>query len=92
MFYIYIFKVTVMKNFFAIISLVLGVVGLGVFFNPILEIICGIGGLIFAILAKNKDAGMVMNGIRYWGRNIAWLNIFWVCVEVVLMFVGISLF
>ena len=64
-----------MKKVFSIASLVVGVIGLGVFFEPVLEIICGVGGLVLSILGKDKNAGMVMDGIRSWGRNIAWLNI-----------------
>lgn len=81
-----------MKKILSIASLVLGVVGLGVFFKPVIEILCGIGGLILAIMGKDENAGMVMDGIRHWGRNIAWLNIIWVCLELGLKFVGIELF
>ena len=69
-----------MKKVFSIASLVVGVIGLGVFFEPVLEIICGVGGLVLSILGKDKNAGMVMDGIRSWGRNVAWLNIIWVCL------------
>ena len=58
-----------MKKVFSIASLVVGVIGLGVFFEPVLEIICGVGGLVLSILGKDKNAGMVMDGIRSWGRN-----------------------
>ena len=43
-----------MKKILAIAALVVGVIGLGVFFQPFLEIICGVGGLILAICAKKK--------------------------------------
>ena len=81
-----------MKKVSSIASLVVGVIGLGVFFEPVLEIICGVGGLVLSILGKDKNAGMVMDGIRSWGRNIAWLNIIWVCLEFGLKFAGIELF
>ena len=81
-----------MKKVFSIASLVVGVIGLGVFFEPVLEIICGVGGLVLSILGKDKNAGMVMDGIRSWGRNIAWLNIIWVGLEFGLKFAGIELF
>ena len=81
-----------MKKVFSIASLVVGVIGLGVFFEPVLEIICGVGGLVLSILGKDKNAGMVMDGIRSWGRNVAWLNISWVCLEFGLNFAGIELF
>ena len=81
-----------MKIVFSIASLVVGVIGLGVFFEPVLEIICGVGGLVLSILGKDKNAGMVMDGIRSWGRNVAWLNIIWVCLEFGLKFAGIELF
>ena len=80
-----------MKKVFSIASLVVGVIGLGVFFEPVLEIICGVGGLVLSILGKDKNAGMVMDGIRSWGRNVAWLNIIWVCLEFGLKFAGIEL-
>ena len=81
-----------MKKVFSIASLVVGVIGLGVFFEPVLEIICGVGGLVLSILGKDKNAGMVMDGIRSWGRNVAWLNIIWVFLEFGLKFAGIELF
>ena len=81
-----------MKKFFSISSLCVGIIGLGLFFKPVLEIICGVSGLVFAILGKDKDAGVFMDGIRYWGRNIAWINIIWVCLEFALQYFGINLF
>lgn len=81
-----------MKKFFSVASLVVGVIGLGVFFNPVIEIICGVGGLILAIVGKDENLGRVMEGIRYWGRNIAWINIIWVCLEFGLKMFGIELF
>ena len=47
-----------MKKEFSIASLIVGVLGLGVFFKPVLEIICGIGGLVLSILGKDENAGM----------------------------------
>lgn len=81
-----------MKKYLSIASLAVGIIGLGVFFKPVLEIICGIGGLMLAIIAKDKKAGMIIDGIRHWGKCIAWLNIIWVCIEFGLKFAGINLF
>lgn len=81
-----------MKKILSITSLAIGIIGLGVFFMPVLEIICGIGGLILAIIAKDENAGIIIDGIRHWGRNIAWLNIIWVCLELGLKLAGIGIF
>jgi hypothetical protein len=81
-----------MKKVFSIASLVVGVIGLGLYFKPIPEIICGIGGLILSILGKDKNADRAMNVIRSWGRNVAWVNIIWVCLEFGLKIAGIELF
>lgn len=80
-----------MKKVFSFASLVVGVIGLGVFFKPVLKIICGIGGLVVSILGKDENTGMVIDGIRSWGRNVACLNIIWVCLEFGLKFAGIEL-
>ena len=80
-----------MKIVFSIASLVVGVIGLGMFFKPVLKIIRGIGGLVVSILGKDENTGMVIDGIRSWGRNVAWLNIIWVCLEFGLKFAGIEL-
>jgi hypothetical protein len=81
-----------MKKILSIASLIVGIIGLGVSFKPVIEIICGIGGLILAIIAKDKNAGMIIDGIRSWGRNLAWINIIWVCLEFGLGLVGIKIF
>lgn len=81
-----------MKKILSIASLVVGIIGLGVFFKPVFELICGVGGLMLANFAKDKNASMVIDGIRSWGRNFAWINIIWVCLEIVLKFSGINLF
>ncbi len=81
-----------LKKIFSIASLVVGIIGLGLFFKPVLEICCGIGGLILAILGRDKDAGTIMSAICDWGRNVAWLNIIWACIEFGLHFIGIDLF
>lgn len=81
-----------MKKMLAIASLVVGIIGLGVFFQPVLEIICGIGGLILAICAKDKNAGTIIKAIRSVGFSVAWLNIIWVCLELGLKYAGIELF
>ena len=81
-----------MKKFLSIASLVIGIAGLSVFLEPVVEIICGVVGLCLALFAKDPNAGHIIDGIRYWGRNIAWINIAWVCLEVALKFVGIDIF
>ena len=81
-----------MKKYLSIASLAIGIIGLGVFFKPVLVVICGIGGFILAIMAKDENAGMIIDGIRHWGKYIAWLNIIWVCIEFGLKFAGITLF
>lgn len=81
-----------MKKFCAILSLIIGLIGLGVFSKPVIEIICGVGGLILALVAKNPDAGSAIKAIRNWGSYLAWINILWVCLEFVLKFFGINLF
>lgn len=81
-----------MKKIFSILSLCVGIIGLGLFLKPVLEIICGISGLVFAFLGKDKEAGVIMEGICYWGRNIAWINIIWVCLEFGLKYFGVDLF
>ncbi len=40
-----------MKNILSIASLVVGIIGISVFLNPVLEIICGGGGLVLTIFA-----------------------------------------
>lgn len=77
-----------MKKMFSIVSLALGVCGLSLFFKPALELSCGIGGLIFAVLARDKNAGMILDSIRHCGLCLAWINIIWFCVEALL---GISI-
>lgn len=81
-----------MKNILSIASLVVGIIGISVFLNPVLEIICGGGGLLLTIFAKDKNASMVISGIRSWGQYLAWLNIFWVCLEFGLKLMGIGIF
>ncbi|MBR0024756.1 MAG: hypothetical protein IJP59_09130 [Muribaculaceae bacterium] len=81
-----------MKKILAIASLVAGVIGVGVFFNPIIEIACGVGGLILSLLAKDANANSFFRHVRSWGNFLAWLNIIWVCVEFALQFLGINLF
>ena len=81
-----------MKTFFSIASLIVGIVGLGVIFNPTLEIICGVGGLILSLVAKSKESAKIVRGIRNWGNYLAWINIIWVCIEFGLKCAGINLF
>ena len=59
-----------MKNILSIASLVVGIIGISVFLNPVLEIICGGGGLVLTIFAKDKNANMVISGIRSWGQYL----------------------
>ena len=81
-----------MKNFLAIASLVVGGIGLGVYFQPVYEIICGGAGLILALCAKNEKAGTVMKAVRSVGLSLAWINIIWVCLEFGLKKAGVDLF
>lgn len=81
-----------MKAALSILSLIIGVIGVGVFFNPVVEIICGVGGLIISIIAKDPKSSRVIRIVRYFGNSLAWLNIFWVCLEFGLKFAGINLF
>lgn len=80
------------KKILAIASLIIGIVGLGVFQKPVLEIICGVGGLVLAILAKDKEESYAFRLIRNWGSYFAGLNIVWVCIEMVLKFFDIDVF
>lgn len=80
-----------MKTVLSIASLVIGVVGLGVFARPVIEIICGVGGLTLAYFAKDPEAGAVIRGVRSWGNSLAWVNILWVCLEFALKIAGIDL-
>lgn len=81
-----------MKTILSIASLIVGIIGIGVFSNPPLEITLGFGGLILSLLAKSDKLGKFVSGIRSWGNYLAWLNIIWVCIEYGLKFAGISLF
>lgn len=81
-----------MKTVFSISSLVIGLIGLGVFFNPVYEIVCGVGGLILSLLAKSKETGKTIRFIRSWGNYLAWINIIWVIIEFGLKYAGIDLF
>ena len=83
---------TLMKKAFTIASFVVGIIGLGVFFRPILEISCGIGGLICGLIGKDKNAGKGMKTLHSFGISFAWLNILWVCLEFGLKYAGIDLF
>lgn len=77
---------------FAIASLVVGFIGLCLFFNPIFGMVCGVVGLMFFLMVKDKYIGKVVGGIRTWGCYIAWFNIVWACVVFVLKLSGINLF
>lgn len=81
-----------MKATLAIVSLIIGIVGLGVFFNPLIEIFCGVTGLVLSMIAKDPSSSKTTKIIRSWGNSLAWINIIWVCVEIGLKFAGINLF
>lgn len=86
-------KTSQMKtNILSIASLVIGIIGLTVFFQPALEIICGIGGLVLAIMGKTPDESKLIYGIRSCGHSFAIINIGWVCLEFALKFLGFNLF
>ncbi len=75
------------KTLMAYGSIIIGIIGLGLFFAPIPEIICGVGGLILSIIAKDKNASWFTDAVRRYGNYAAWLNIIWVCIELGLKFV-----
>ena len=81
-----------MKGFLAIASLVVGIIGLGVYFQPVFELICGVGGLVIGLCARDKNASTIMQAVRSVGLSVAWINIIWVCLEFGLKFAGIELF
>lgn len=81
-----------LKTLCAYGSLIIGIIGLGVFFSPFLEIICGVAGLILSIMGKDKNARWFTDGVRRYGNYAAWINIIWVCIEIGLKFAGIDLF
>lgn len=80
------------KTILAYCSIVIGVIGLGLFFAPIPEIICGVGGLVLSIAAKDENASWFVQAVRRYGNWAAWVNISWVCLEFGLKFAGINLF
>ncbi len=80
------------KTLLAYASITVGIIGLCLFFTPVLEIICGVGGLILSIIAKDKNASWFTDAVRKYGNYAAWLNILWVCIEFGLKFAGINLF
>ena len=77
-----------MKKVLSVVSVIIGIIGLFFFFKPVPEIACGVVGLITAILAKDKEAGMVIDAIRSCGLYLAWINIIWVCLEFALSSIG----
>lgn len=80
------------KTLFSYGSIIIGIAGLGVFFNPVLEILCGITGLFLSIIGKDKNAKWFTDGVRRYGNYAAWINIIWVCIEIGLKFAGVDLF
>lgn len=82
----------IMKKIFSFASLAVGILGLGMFLRPVIEIICGVGGLLLSILGKESDAGMFVRAVRRLGRDIAWINIIWVCLEFGLKLAGFDIF
>lgn len=85
-------KASPMKTLFSYGSIIIGIIGLGLFFSPVLEILCGVGGLFLSILGKDKNASWFTEAVRKYGNYAAWLNIIWVCIEFGLKFAGIDLF
>lgn len=85
-------KTSSLKTLFSYGSIIIGIIGLGLFFSPVSEIICGVGGLILSIMGKDKNATWFTDAVRKYGNYAAWLNIIWVCLEFGLKFAGIDLF
>ena len=85
-------KASSLKTLFSYGSLIIGIIGLGLFFSPVSEIICGVGGLVLSMLGKDKNARWFTDAVRKYGNYAAWLNIIWVCIEFGLKFAGIDLF
>ena len=73
-------------------SIIIGIIGLCVYFKPVAEIFFGVTGMILSIAAKDKNATWFTDAVRSTGNYVAWLNIIWVCIEISLKFVGINLF
>lgn len=69
-----------MNKILSITSLIVGIIGIALYSFPSAEFLCGIGGLILASLAKEENTSKLIEGVRSWGRNIAWINIIWVCL------------
>lgn len=84
-------KASSVKTIFSYASLIIGIIGLGLFFSPVLEIICGVGGLLFSIIGKDKNARWFTDSVRKYGNYAAWVNIIWVGIEFGLKFAGIDL-
>lgn len=80
------------KVFLSYASIIVGIIGLCLFFRPIPEIICGVGGLILSYVAKDKNASWLTDAVRRYGNYAAWVNIIWVCIEFGLKFAGFDVF
>ncbi|MDE5785404.1 MAG: hypothetical protein K2H98_02635 [Duncaniella sp.] len=80
------------KTIMAYGSIAIGIIGICIFFSPILEIICGVSGLILSIAAKDKNATWFTDAVRRYGSYAAWINIIWVCIELALKLCGIGIF
>lgn len=85
-------KANTLKTLFSYGSIIIGIVGLGLFFAPVPEICCGVGGLLLSILGKDNNASWFTAAVRKYGNYAAWLNIVWVCIEIGLKLAGIDLF
>lgn len=80
------------KTLMAYGSIIIGIIGLCLFFQPVPELICGVAGMILSIMAKDKNASWFTDAVRNYGNYAAWINIIWVCIEIGLKFAGIDLF
>lgn len=80
------------KTILAYGSIIIGIIGLCLFFQPVPEIICGVAGMVLSIMAKDRNATWFTDAVRNNGNHVAWINIIWVCLEFGLKFAGIDLF
>lgn len=85
-------KASTVKTVFSYGSIIIGIVGLGLFFKPVAEIICGVVGLVLSIVGKDKNAIWFTDAVRRYGNYAAWVNIIWVCIEIGLKLAGVDLF
>ena len=69
------------KKHLAIASFVVGIIGFGIYFIPILEILFGIAAIVLAIMAKDPNLHKGLRFLRARGLDLGILNLLWVAVE-----------